>query len=111
MEQAYVTVLFEDNNGTLLMMTDTQQTMKRTWHIDIKNFALVDQVDQDMLLLNPISTHDNMADAMTKTLSKQLFYCHYDTYTGIIIPEHCKWSNISFRQVRNSEMSEAWWGY
>jgi hypothetical protein len=30
MEQAYVTVLFEDNNGTLLMMTDTQQTMKRT---------------------------------------------------------------------------------
>jgi hypothetical protein len=82
------TVLFEDNNGALLMV-NAQQPAKHTRHINIKQFTLLDWVELDMLLLHEISTHDNAADAMTKPLTCQLFYRHYDTYMGIRIPRYC----------------------
>jgi hypothetical protein len=88
LEQTHATILFEDNQGAL-MMANAQQPTKRTRHIDIKHFALLDWVEQDLLILEAISTHDNAADAMTKTLTKQLFYHHYDTYMGIRIPDYC----------------------
>ncbi len=88
LEQTQATILFEDNHGAL-MMADAQQPTKRTRHIDIKHFALLDWVEQDLLILEAISTHDNAADAMIKTLTKQLFYRHYDTYMGIRIPDYC----------------------
>jgi hypothetical protein len=72
-EQTDATILFEDNNGAL-MMANAQQPTKCTRHIEIKHFALLDWVEQDMLILQAISTHDNAADAMTKTVTKQLFY-------------------------------------
>jgi hypothetical protein len=72
LEQEEATVLFEDNNGALLM-ANAQQPTKRTRHINIKHFAILDWVEMDMLLLHDISMHDNTADAMTKPLMKQLF--------------------------------------
>jgi hypothetical protein len=87
-EQEHATVLFEDNNGVLLM-ANAQQPTKRTRHIDIKHFAVLDWVEQDLLILHSISTHDNAADAMTKPLTKTLFYHHYDTYMGLRIPSYC----------------------
>jgi len=53
MEQESATVLFEDNNGAL-MMANAQQPTKRTRHIDIKHFALLDWVEQDLLILHDI---------------------------------------------------------
>jgi hypothetical protein len=70
-------------------MARTQQPACRTWHMDIKHFALLDWVEQDLLTLQAIATHDNAADAMTKPLTKQLFYRHLDTYMGIRIPAFC----------------------
>jgi hypothetical protein len=89
LEQEEATVLFEDNNGALLM-ANAQQPTKRTCHIDIKHFAILNWVEMGMLLLHDISMHDNAADAMTKLLTKQFFYCHYDTYMGLRIPKYCK---------------------
>ncbi len=56
--QEDATILFEDNTGAL-MMANTQQPTKRTRHIDIKHFALLDWVEQDLLQLHQIGTHDN----------------------------------------------------
>ena len=80
-KQQVATIMYEDNTGELLM-ANAQQPIKRTRHIEIKHFALLDWVEQDLLTLHIISTHNNAADAMTKPLSKQLFYCHMDTYMG-----------------------------
>jgi hypothetical protein len=88
LEQQDATILFEDNYGAL-MMANAQQPTKRTRHIDIKHFAILDWVEQDMLILQAISTHDNTADAMTKTLTRNLFYRHYDTYMGRRVPTYC----------------------
>jgi hypothetical protein len=88
LEQHEATVLFEDNNGALLM-ANAQQPTKRTRHMDIKHFALIDWVEQDLIVLEHIKTSDNIADAVTKTLSKSLFYRHFNTYMGLRIPAYC----------------------
>jgi hypothetical protein len=72
------------------MMANVQQPTRRTRHIEIKHYALLDWVEQDLLILQHISTHGSAADAMTKTLSRQLLYRHYDTYMGNRIPEHIR---------------------
>jgi hypothetical protein len=86
--QTDATVLFEDNNGAL-MMANAQQPTRRTRHMEIKHFALLDWVERDLLILQSIKTQENAADAMTKTLTKQLFYRHLDTYMGNRIPAYC----------------------
>jgi len=93
LEQTDATILFEDNTGAL-MMANAQQPTRRTRHMDIKHFALLDWVEQDMLVLETIPTTDNVADAMTKTLGKNLFYRHYDTYMGLRIPTYCALGRI-----------------
>jgi len=77
-EQREATILFEDNHGAL-MMANAQQPARRTRHIGIKYFALLDWVEQDLLILEAIQTANNAADAMTKPLTKQMFYRHYNT--------------------------------
>jgi dUTP pyrophosphatase len=86
-EQEQATVLYEDNNGTLLM-ANAQQPTQRTRHMDIKKFALLDWVDQDILILHDIKTAENAADGLTKPLAKQLFYQHADTMMGRRVPDY-----------------------
>lgn len=81
MEQDKATVLYEDNSGALLM-ANAQQPTRRTRHMDIKKFALLDWVEQDIIILRAICTAENAADGLTKPLAKQLFYRHSDTLLG-----------------------------
>ena len=81
------TIIYEDNRGALFM-ANAQQASSRTRHIDIREFALVQWVEQDLLLLAAIQTNDNCSDALTKALAKQLFYRHNDTIMGRRVPEH-----------------------
>jgi hypothetical protein len=74
-------------------MVNAQQPMKHTRHMEIKHFALLGWVERDIITLHQINTHDNAADAMTKMLTKQLFYRHFDTYMSTRIPEYCEVSN------------------
>jgi hypothetical protein len=86
-EQKQATVLFEDNNGALLMAI-AQQPTRRTRHMDIKKFALLEWVEQDLIILADIKTAENAADGLTKPLAKQLFYRHADTLLGRRIPNY-----------------------
>jgi hypothetical protein len=79
--------MFEDNRGALFM-ANAQQASTRTRHIDIKHFALVDWVEQDLMILEEIKTAENSADAMTKATAKILFYRHMDTIMGRRKPKH-----------------------
>jgi hypothetical protein len=85
--QHNATVMFEDNRGALFM-ANAQQASTRTRHIDIKHFALVDWVEQDLMILEEIKTAENSADAMTKATAKILFYRHMDTIMGRRKPKH-----------------------
>ena len=85
--QDEATTLFIDNNGALLM-ANAQQPTRRTRHMDIKHFALLDWVERDLIVLKRINTTDNYSDAMTKSLGRQLYYRHNDYILGKIIPKY-----------------------
>jgi deoxyuridine 5'-triphosphate nucleotidohydrolase len=85
--QHSATIMFEDNRGALFM-ANAQQASTRTRHIDIKHFALVDWVEQDLMILEEIASAENSADSMTKATGKILFYRHMDTIMGRRKPKH-----------------------
>ena len=59
--------IYEDNAAAIAMANVSQPT-RRTRHLDIKHFALLGWVATDQILLCTISTHDNPAESLTKSL-------------------------------------------
>ena len=86
LRQEDATVLYEDNQGALLM-ANAQKPTRRTRHIDLKYFGLQEWVQRDLLILHRINTSDNYADAMTKALGRTLFYRHVNFIMGKIVPQ------------------------
>ena len=87
------TILYEDNQGSLLMAS-AQQPTKRTRHIDIKNFVLQDWCETDIIAMKRINTKDNCSDTLTKATPRTLFYRHMEYILGKIIPEYVKYPLI-----------------
>jgi hypothetical protein len=85
--QHSATTLYKDKRGALFM-ANQQQASNRTQHIDIKHVALIDWVEQDLMLLAEIISPENCSDAMTMALAHILFYWHNDTNMGRRIPAH-----------------------
>ena len=85
--QNEATALFIDNNGALLM-GNAQQPTRRTHHMDIKHFSLLDWIERDLILMKRINTSDNSADTLTKSLGCNLFYRHNDYILGKPIPPY-----------------------
>ena len=54
------------------------QPTKRTRHMDIIHFALIDWVEQDLVQLSQILTKLNTADILTKSTARVLFHRHND---------------------------------
>ena len=86
--QTDATTLYEDNAAAVAMANASRPT-RRTRHMDIKHFALLDWVSTDQLILSAISTHDNPADGLTKSLGPQLFARHTATLLGKHQPSYC----------------------
>ena len=63
-------------------MSNASKPTKGTRHIDIKDFAIQDWVEQDLITLERIETSDNSSDALTKALARILFYRHNDYIMG-----------------------------
>ena len=87
LEQQHATILFEDNQGALLM-ANAQRPTKRTRHMEIKHFALQDWVLKDLLTLKRIDTKDNYSDVMTKATARVLFHRHINYIMGKIKPQY-----------------------
>jgi hypothetical protein len=50
MPQDAATILFIDNNGAL-MMGNAQQPTRRTRHLDLKKFAILDWIQRDLVVM------------------------------------------------------------
>ncbi len=48
--------------------------------MDIKTFKLQDWIEKDLILMKHMNTADNCADALTKLMGRQLYYCHNDYF-------------------------------
>ena len=86
MPQDHATTLYEDNDGTLLMANAGQPT-RRTRHIDIRHFALLDWVELDLLALEEINSPENFSDPLTKSVGKNDFWKHYDILMRRKVPK------------------------
>ena len=86
--QESATTIYEDNAAATAMANASRPT-RRTRHMDIKHFALLDWVATDQMILSAISTHDNPADSLTKSLGPQLFSRHTTTILGKQQPSYC----------------------
>ena len=69
-------------------MGNAQKLTSRTRHIDIKYFALCEWIERDYIHLERIDTAVNMADHLTKALSRTLFHRHADYLLGHIPPKY-----------------------
>jgi len=86
-EQKEATVIYEDNQGVILMANAGKPT-KRTRHVDTKYFAIQSWVEQDLLRFKHISTSDNSSDALTKNVPRILFNRHSDFILGRTVPDY-----------------------
>ena len=74
-------MLFEDNMGAMLMANEGHYS-RRTRHIDIKYFALMEWVDADWMKLARIPTQHNATDSFTKATGRIKFHSHMDYLMG-----------------------------
>ena len=63
-------------------MADAGQPTTRTRHIDIKHFALLDWVENDMIKLQRIATSINSTDNLTKSTPRIIFHQHNNIIMG-----------------------------
>ena len=83
--QPEATILYIDNNGALNMANQGQPT-RNTRHMELKNFAIQQWIERDLLLLKRIHTSNNYADVMTKVLGRIKFHKHFDNIMGKVRP-------------------------
>ncbi len=85
--QEAATIACEDNDGCTAM-GNAQKPTARTHHIDIKYFALCDWIERDLIHLERIDTSINIANHLTKSLSRTLFHRHSDFLLGHVPPKY-----------------------
>jgi len=70
-------------------MANAQKPTSRTRHMETGHFALCNWVERDLVvLLERVDTSKNLADLLTKQLSRTAFYRHADYIMGWLIPPH-----------------------
>ena len=92
--QKHATILHIDNNGAL-NMANQQQPTKSTRHMELKQFAIQQWVERDLLYLRRITTQTNYADAMTKQLGRTKFHQHFDYIMGRLRPAYADTADIT----------------
>ena len=70
-----------------LLMANAKRPTRRTRHMDVKFFAIQQWVKRDLLTLARIATADDYADALTKSLGRNLHYRHMDFIMGKLRPD------------------------
>ena len=80
-QQHHPTTLKTDNMGAHHMVSAGAPT-KRTRHVDIRYFALLQWADSGQLRTEPIPTAHNVSDSFTKATERIKFHQHADIYMG-----------------------------
>jgi hypothetical protein len=79
--QHCATIIFEDSLAAVLI-SQASHPIRQTRHIDIREFALLDWNNRDLISLESIDTSQNTSDMLTKQCPKVLYYRHYDIASG-----------------------------
>ena len=86
-QQTSPTKLHIDNAGAVFMVS-AQAPTKRTRHVDIRYFALLDWSATNRLVAANIATDRNPSDSFTKATGRTKFHQHADYYMGRTPPSY-----------------------
>ena len=81
------TQLLIDNTGAVFMI-DAQAPTKRTRHVDIRYFALLQWSNSGQVKAEAIPTDANISDSLTKATGRIKFHQHADIYMGRSPPSY-----------------------
>ena len=85
--QSDPTTLLIDNTGAVFMV-DAQAPTRRTRHVDIRYFALLQRSDTGQVKAKSIPTTFNISDWMTKPTGRIKFHQHADLFMGQMPPQY-----------------------
>jgi hypothetical protein len=68
-------------------MTNAQQPTRRTRHVDIKQFVILQWSEEDLMTFTDCPSALNIADSLTKQTGCIKFYEHMDIIMGRRCPE------------------------
>jgi hypothetical protein len=88
-EQLLPAVIHEDNNGARLM-TNAQQPTRRTSHVKLKQFAVLQWVEDKQIIFGDIGTAHNISDSLTKQTGRTKFHQHHDLLMGRLRPAYAR---------------------
>jgi hypothetical protein len=88
-DQLLPTVIYEDNNGARLM-TNAQQPTRRTRHVELKQFAVLQWVEDEQIIFGDIGTAHNISDSLTKQTGRTKFHQHHDLLMGRLRPTYAR---------------------
>jgi hypothetical protein len=80
-DQLLPTVIYEDNNG-MRLMTNAQQPTCCTRHVELKQFAVLQWVEDKQIIFGDIGTANNISDSLTKQTGRTKFHQHHDILMG-----------------------------
>jgi hypothetical protein len=92
-QQEAATIAYEDNDECTAMGNALKPTT-RTWHIDIKFFALCNWIERNLIHLERINTSINIANHLTKPLSQILFHWHANFLLGHVPQNTHQYTNM-----------------
>jgi hypothetical protein len=107
-----------DNRGAMQMAT-AQQPTRRTRHIDIKQFAILQWTEENLISYTDCPSALLVADSMTKQTGRTKFYQHMDVIMGRRKPKFAPTINsVSFSAPHYLRLlcydkivsTVAWWG-
>jgi hypothetical protein len=76
-----------DNNGAI-QMSNAHQPTKRTRHVAIKSFAILQWTEEDLIKYEKIASAINPSDSLTKMTGRYKFYEHFDILMGYRRPDY-----------------------
>ena len=86
-DQSDPTTLLIDNTGAVFMV-EAQAPTRRTRHVDIRYFALLQWSKTGQLKATSIPTATNISDSMTKPTGRIKFHQHADIFMGRLPPHY-----------------------
>jgi hypothetical protein len=87
LEQILPTQIAVDNRGAQ-QMTNAQQPTKRTQHVDMKEFVILQWTEEERITYENIPSALNPSDSLSKPTGRTKFYEHRDILMGRRRPQY-----------------------
>ncbi len=102
-DQILPTEILADNRGAR-QLSNARQPTRRTRHVDMKHFVILQWTEEERITYSDVSTNDNFSDSLTKPTGRVKFYKHNDIMMGRRRPIYVKALN-AFKVLLSSTYS------